>query len=655
LAIVDNRGLDKSGIFHVENFSVNDDYLKVIHGSENVRHAILLFIHGAAKKIDSCLNSKYSSSSPDEELLDKARIAAVNEKGLKIRYIMYITQDNITYCKKLLAFSDVRHVDRVKGNFEVADEKVFAIDSTSHISTVTPKLILGNIPEVAEQQQIAFDFFWDHGVPAQERINEIVQSRRNETDSFHPKKSAIEIIRDKRYAESLFVEDINLAHSEILIAVNSIRFLIHLDQTGSLMDNIRHAHSRGVAIIILYQENKAKENREKSNKIREEQLFLKDIRTYAEIKSISGISGTILITDNSKLLTISHEEKDDKETERFGNSVIAVHSNNETITRNFGSLLEALWVEKELLRSIIAVKDELKNSNQRLIKANKQLETNEKMKEEFMNITAHELRTPLQAITGYIEMALYNKGYKEFDSNNGKYLQIIDRNSDRLQNLIEQILDVAKIEANRLTMEKVTVEINEEIENLVDEYSIKLQPHIKISVVESETKPLFVNVDKLRIYQVITNLINNALKSIEMDNLGKHAGKEGTITISVKLHSSTSFDGCVKGKLDNGRGNTITDLTSRYKMSKTTNNTPSQFVIISVKDTGKGISKEILSKLFSKFSSFSEKGTGLGLYVSKKIVEAHGGKIWAQDNMDYNSKENGATFSFSLPRWQPNG
>ena len=167
------------------------------------------------------------------------------------------------------------------------------------------------------------------------------------------------------------------------------------------------------------------------------------------------------------------------------------------------------------------------------------------------------------------------------------------------QRLAEDILDVTKIESNTLKMRKELFNLDELITNIIEEYRKNIQEtkDIKLNY-HSKNKGLFVNGDKTRLGQVLSNLISNSLKFT----------KQGSISVDTEIK-----DG---------------------------------YVVVTVSDTGTGIDKEILPKLFSKFSTRSITGTGLGLFISKSIVEAHGGKIWAEKN---SSKEPGATFRFTLP------
>ena len=247
------------------------------------------------------------------------------------------------------------------------------------------------------------------------------------------------------------------------------------------------------------------------------------------------------------------------------------------------------------------VNDSLIESNKLLAAANEQLKVHDKMQKEFINIAAHELRTPIMPILGeaeFIEHQFNNK--RKTVEIEKEQLSLIIRNAKRLDRLASDILDVSKIESQSLKLNKERFNLKEVLSAAVQD----LRDHIAKNIgnnpslqVLYKADEIIVSADKERISQVISNILSNALKFTE----------EGYISISTER----------KGK----------------------------DVIITVKDTGVGIDSEILPRLFSKFTTKSEKGTGLGLYISKNIVERHGGKIWAANNVD----GKGATFIFSIP------
>jgi two-component system sensor histidine kinase VicK len=229
-----------------------------------------------------------------------------------------------------------------------------------------------------------------------------------------------------------------------------------------------------------------------------------------------------------------------------------------------------------------------------------QLKIHDKMQKEFINIAAHELRTPIQPILGLAEIV--GSKVKE-DKQLSQLLDVINRNAKRLQRLTEDILDVTRIESNVLKLHRTIFDLNDTIINLIADYEreeqrTKSRRKIRLSFSDHMDKSIIIEGDKGRITQVVSNLLSNAIKFT-------HKGGE----ISLNIERDT------------------------------------QQVIVSVKDNGQGIDPEMYARLFTKFATNSSVGTGLGLYISKSIVEAHGGKMWAENNRN----GRGATFSFVLP------
>jgi signal transduction histidine kinase len=263
------------------------------------------------------------------------------------------------------------------------------------------------------------------------------------------------------------------------------------------------------------------------------------------------------------------------------------------------------------LRAIVNSRtNDLDKANEELTSAYEQLKVHHKTQKEFIDIAAHELRTPLQPIIGIMNVLRS----RVTDHEQQKLFDIVIRNAKRLQRLSEDILDVTRIEGHTLDIKKEVFDINDAITSILQEYRTQTErnnnkkynqfPEISF---QPEKASVYVQADKGRITQVINNLVDNAIKFAPQQN--------GKLDIVVSYS-----DGDNKEKFD---GN----------------------VIVSVKDNGTGIDPEIMPKLFSKFATKSFSGTGLGLYVSKNIIEAHGGKIWAENN----NTGNGATFYFSLP------
>jgi signal transduction histidine kinase len=233
--------------------------------------------------------------------------------------------------------------------------------------------------------------------------------------------------------------------------------------------------------------------------------------------------------------------------------------------------------------------DELKRSYDSLASANEQLKVHDKLQKEFINVAAHELRTPTQAILGYAELLQMNPEDRD------EMIRAIYRNSVRLQRLTSDILDVTRIESEALRIDKERFNLRDVILGAIQDAKNQL-PDGRIQFMYEPTD-IYVDADKGRITQVVSNLLDNAAKFT----------KEGTITVSTEKK--------------NGQA------------------------IISVQDTGSGIDSDIMPRLFSKFATKSDKGTGLGLFISRSIIEAHDGRIWCTNNKG----GKGATFSFSLP------
>src|ERR671919_5303 len=247
--------------------------------------------------------------------------------------------------------------------------------------------------------------------------------------------------------------------------------------------------------------------------------------------------------------------------------------------------------------------EDLNKSNQQL------LQTIEKQREEvvklqlFINIAAHELRTPIMPIIGYSEILAEDMGDR-------KEIRGIIYNAKRLDQLVGNILEGAKIENQTLQLDKREFNLRDILTDIIDDYNNLLTiKGSKDVTLRYEPKDILIMADKVRVGRVISNLLNNAIKFTP----------RGEITISVIELKHNNND-------DDDDGN--------------------EEIQVNIKDTGTGLSPAILPKLFSKFVSTDSGGTGLGLFISRNIVEAHGGKIQAQNNDD----GKGATFSFIIPK-----
>jgi signal transduction histidine kinase len=350
-------------------------------------------------------------------------------------------------------------------------------------------------------------------------------------------------------------------------------------------------------------------NHANTNRNNEDANSIIDIQ---DIAPSSSINAKIIVVDKQDSLAMEIKDTfSDNLDDTIGLSTL---SNSKSTIASYSAIFENLSKQNQLYK-------ELKDAYQKV-------ENTNVMQQEFINVAAHELRTPIQSILGYTELLLEDE-----TNDRRKYsLFAILHNSERLQKLASDILDIARIESSTFRLNKKSLNLNSTLSDIVKDY-VKRQKQRKardstglISNINGvnddkskngkaiETKVVFqskvnegedilVEADEERLTQVIDNILDNAYKFTD---------SYGSITVTLE-----------KKQEEHGQ----------------------QHAIINIKDTGKGIDPEISPRLFSKFATKSYKGTGLGLYISKNIVEAHGGKLYAINNPD----GKGATFTITLP------
>jgi len=704
-----------------------EETTKVFYGIENVMNTVLQFLYQSSNVIDACVDYTRPSLAVDILVLRKAFLAA-RSKGVKLRYVTEITDENIHYCKQLLTMVDeLRHLDGIKGNFYITETAYIAPATFHEKGEPAAQIIYSNVREVVEHQLYVFDSFWSRAIPAEERIREIQEGKvryqtriienpdeiirqisrltasSNELSTclssgglhyshkyfFDIKKKLLD--KQKRgehkgirYITNINNEDVELVKLYLdsgiqikhvknlppmsfgvsdkemavtiekmeggrvinsLLSSNEHLYIKHfasifeelwrngIDAKSRIRDIDEGIETEGIEIIqnpteslkIAYDIVKSarhevlriypsinalrrqiragafrifKEVLEDGVKVRilipadEQQIAELEseitlVLPQLEIRSIDKSLQTsigIIVVDRKKSLII--ESRDDTKDNYYDAVGVAAYSNSRPIALSYASVFETLWKQAELYKQINFYYEQLKIHN--------------KMQEEFINIAAHELRTPIQPILSLSELLLSKKGnieqYEEL-------LESINRNGKRLQRLAENILDVTKIESQSLQLKKEKFSLNDLILSIFTNYESHMKKaeisNVKLAMAPKEDIVL-VEGDKERLTQVFDNILSNAIKFT----------KEGRITVSIE----------------------------RMKEND------KEFGVVSVKDTGSGIDSEILPRLFTKFATKSETGTGLGLYISKRIIETHGGKIWAENNL----QETGATFSFSL-------
>ncbi|MDP9289476.1 MAG: HAMP domain-containing histidine kinase [Thermoproteota archaeon] len=280
-----------------------------------------------------------------------------------------------------------------------------------------------------------------------------------------------------------------------------------------------------------------------------------------------------------------------------------------SLSRSFNSMLDTVrnYIKKqnELTNDLSKANEELKQLTNDLSKANEELKQVSRLKDDFINVAAHELRNPVQPILGLAEILRSTKMQADGNHNKSltvekecKLLDIIVRNAKKLLLLEENILDVARIENSSLKLDIEECNLYDVIGNVVQDTRDQIDnSRVELLYNKMEDGIFLIRVDKSRLEQVISNLLSNSIKFT----------KEGTLSLNVEKEDNQA--------------------------------------LVTVKDTGLGIDPEMLPRLFSKFATKSEKGAGLGLFICKNIIEAHGGRIWAENN----SNGKGATVGFMIP------
>jgi signal transduction histidine kinase len=601
----------------------------IIYGIDNVVGTLLKLISNARYKLDACVDHTRPNLVAEITQLRQA-LLDTKTRGTKLRYLTEITNDNLYYCKELLSIvNELRHLDGIRGNFYVSENQYAAPASFHEKGKSADMIIYSGTKEIVQHQQYIFESIWNASTSAERKIKEIEGNIRFGTT---------EIIDNPSKTQVLFINLIKSAKFEILLILPTVNAFLREYRIGAMRLLKELSNDRSQELIEKDEENEVKESRAGKKKVSVKILTptndlvdmiidemgiisrepsLKDKKTSAfssfssanendiqplQIRHLESQSRyklttvTILIVDRKASLAI--EKVDDSKTEFIEAVGLSTYSTSEPTIASYVSIFENFWSQIELYEKLMA---------------------SERMEKEFINLAAHELRTPAQAILGYTELAMteYNNN-DTIDNEKGGYLTAVHRNALRLQRLTKEILDVARIESNTLKLNKdrfdLVESINEVIHDIAHAQLINKTKNNTEIVFNKPDRELFITADRVRINEVITNLLSNAINTTK-DN--------GKITISTRLVESAKHD--------------------TYNNNNNMNNNKT-CVIVSIKDNGTGIDPEIESKLFTKFVTKSESGLGLGLYISRCIIEAHGGKIWGENNKD----EEGATFTFSL-------
>jgi two-component system sensor histidine kinase VicK len=550
-----------------------NERIDVLQHFQQVTDSLIAFLRNAKESIEVCVDPAsvfVIVSFPPylQGCLD------AKQRGVAIKIVTEITTENVDYCKQMMKFAEVRHIDGIKGNFGVTETEYIASAILQKEEPAT-QIIYSNAREVIEQQRYIFRSFWNKAIPAKQRIKEIEEGIEAEF---------VEVITDGIKAANLMVDFAKSVREEAQLILSQPKTMEQAGKLGMLDHLIHAANSYGAEIRVI-----TPITVENSKLARQIMNQAPNIQILAGPVSTAGL----FVQDGERYLKA--EDKDPNAAETAEATSRVIYSNSKNGVKSFKSIFETLWKQSELY-------EQLRIANEKLI-------LHDNMQKEFINIAAHELRTPIQPILGLVEiLGLQFSEEGEDDEKTTKEkaeitrdeLAILVRNAKRLERLSSNILDIARIESGTLHLNIQEFNLNDVLSPLVQDARNVIKNTGKEDVITQyvpSDNNIVLKADKDRLSEVVWNLLDNATKFTE----------KGYISIASRKENN--------------------------------------HITISVKDNGSGIDSDVLPKLFTKFVTKSEKGTGLGLYISKSIIEAHGGKIWAENNND----GKGATFTFTLP------
>ncbi|MEW5839888.1 HAMP domain-containing sensor histidine kinase [Nitrososphaera sp.] len=473
-------------------------------------------------------------------------------------------------------------------SFTTSDKEISATVDAMEGGRIRQGVLFSTEPAYVAHFQSIFEKAWNDGMNMRDRIIEIRQGAGGQTRVIHS-PSAI---------KSAYLEIVGSTKSELLLALPTPAAFRRQSAIG-VAKALDAARRRGVWVKVIVSDgtgelegfggNADGDGGKNEGRKKEEDGDSGDgggkgrLQVYrASLAPATDRQGvTLVVSDRKEALVIPL--RDDASDDFMLAVGAAVHTSNRAMVASYVGLFESFWTQADLYRK---------------------LQQADAMHREFINVAAHELRTPIMPILGLAEIIASDAKNRDPDGSlriSQEEIDIIARNARRLQNLSADILDVTRIESGTLRLNREEFDLGRLLKTAVaDAQSRRLVNDRDVRFVldlPPTDPPMIVYADPQRITQVVANLIGNAAKFTE----------KGTITVAARRS-----------------GGVIT---------------------VMVKDTGPGIHPEIMPRLFQKFATKSEAGTGLGLYISKRIVEAHGGQICAENNAD----GAGAAFYFTLP------
>lgn len=553
-------------------------------------------IEGLQDSKDHIINSMIN-------LFKEKKLSSLN----RIRVLTPINQNNLRTIKNLIKLGiEIKHSNDILSiNYVVtnSDLVILVKGTEAEYRSQNDSLLYSNDPSYIDHFSKVFDDMWKNG----KNSERIIQSLENEIEL-----SFIQTIEDPEATLDLVRTLISSAKNEILGLLPNFKSFIRQIDDGmiELIRSVAQSNQNlDIRILITEEINDEMQkqiieifNRYNSSSSTPEDSD--DLKLQFQFENIDNFRlkllnsklhteiGFLIIDREKSLLIESKNISSDSTLRSIG---LSSFSNSKRISNSYASIFEAIWNQSELYDK---------------------LRIQDRLQKEFINIAAHELRNPVQSLLGYSDILMNSKG--NIESWNS-FIVTINQSTKRLAKLIDKVLDVTQLENELLILNKDVFDFENLVKEIVREYNNTIrflnkdQLEIALSIKNKlgdesngvNTRSKLVYADRVRIVQVIMNILENAVEFT----------KTGRILI---------------------------DITTDDKSNE---------IYLSISDSGGGIDPKILPKLFTKFVSKSKKGTGLGLYICKKIIEAHNGKIWAENYYSDPSKQKvvGSKFTISLP------